>query len=65
MNAVIPIKPSTPEPQEAMETRRLPQAASTWNAETWTVEAVIATSGAGSAVTRYDERGEYLSLIHI
>lgn len=57
MNAVTPIAVSEPMAEEAIITRALPQAATSWNAETWTVDATLATPGAG--VTRYDARGEY------
>lgn len=62
MSAAAPVTPATPEPMEII-VRRLPAAASTWNADTWTVECVIATSGA--AVSRYDERGEYMEILSL
>lgn len=61
MNAVSPITVSEPQAAEVIETRRLPQAASSWNVETWTVEAALATTGGG--VTRWDARGEYTEFL--
>jgi hypothetical protein len=64
MNALAPITPATPEPVEVI-VRRMPVATSSWNAETWTVEVVIATNGPTSRVRRYDERGEYTEILSL
>jgi hypothetical protein len=62
VNAIAPITPAAPEPMEIF-IRRLPAVTSSWNPDTWTVECVIATSGAG--VSRYDERGEYTEILSL
>ena len=43
-------------------TRAAPLRASTWNAETFTVQAILST---GAAVTRYDARGEFQEVLDL
>lgn len=64
MNAVTPITPAAGDAADIV-VRRMPVASSTWDAETWTVDAVIATSGPTSRVTRYDERGEFVEVLSL
>lgn len=63
MNAIPPLFPVQPVAEDLVTTRRLPQAAPSWNAETWTVEAALSTPAA--AVTRYDARGEYSEILDL
>lgn len=63
MNAIPPLSPVQPVAEDLVTTRRLPQAAPSWNAETWTVEAALSTPAA--AVTRYDARGEYSEILDL
>jgi len=62
MNAIAPIVPTTPEPVDII-VRRMPVAKASWNAETWTIDIVIATNGPSSRVRRYDERGEFFEIL--
>jgi len=48
--------------QNGVLTRAAPLRASTWNAEKFTVEAVLST---GAAVTRYDSRGEFQEVLDL